>query len=265
MTPPTKEATPEMAERESVKRREFLKVLGVSTAAGAAIGCGTGDVEKLIPYLVSPDNTVPGVSNHYATTCRECAAGCGLIVEVRDGRAIKTEGNPAHPVNRGALCARGQAGLQGLYNPDRFRGPMKKEGDALVPTTWTDAIGILSQKLGELKSRGQGSRIAFINQHEQGSFPALLDQILAGYGAPAHLSYDAEAPVATAQANRAVYGSSWPRSTSAPPRSSSRSRRTSSMVGACRFRSSFRLPKRAAKSKAPRASSTLARVARSPG
>jgi Fe-S-cluster-containing dehydrogenase component len=210
MTPPTKEATPEMAERESVKRREFLKVLGVSTAAGAAIGCGTGDVEKLIPYLVSPDNTVPGVSNHYATTCRECAAGCGLIVEVRDGRAIKTEGNPAHPVNRGALCARGQAGLQGLYNPDRFRGPMKKEGDALVPTTWTDAIGILSQKLGELKSRGQGSRIAFINQHEQGSFPALLDQILAGYGAPAHLSYDAEAPVATAQANRAVYGSSWP-------------------------------------------------------
>jgi anaerobic selenocysteine-containing dehydrogenase/Fe-S-cluster-containing dehydrogenase component len=209
MTPNTTEATKgALEERAAVKRREFLKVLGVSTAATAAVGCGTGEVEKLIPYLVSPDNTVPGVSNYYATTCRECAAGCGLIVEVRDGRAIKAEGNPAHPVNRGALCARGQSSLQGLYNPDRFRGPMKREGGALVPTTWDDALGILAQKLGEVRSRRAGA--AFINQHELGSFPALLDQILAGYGIPAHLSFDAEAPVATAQANRAAYGASWP-------------------------------------------------------
>ena len=209
MTPNTTEATKgALEERAAVKRREFLKVLGVSTAATAAVGCGTSEVEKLIPYLVSPDNTVPGVSNYYATTCRECSAGCGLIVEVRDGRAIKAEGNPAHPVNRGALCARGQSSLQALYNPDRFRGPMKREGDTLVPTTWDDAVGILAQKLGEAKSRNGG--IAFINGHEQGSFPALLDQILAGYGAPAHLSYDAEAPVAVATANRAAYGTSWP-------------------------------------------------------
>ena len=81
----------------------------------------------MIPYLVSPDQTVPGVSTHYATLCRECSAGCGVIAEVRDGRAIKLEGNPAHPLNRGALCARGQAALQGLYNPDRYRGPMVRE------------------------------------------------------------------------------------------------------------------------------------------
>jgi molybdopterin-containing oxidoreductase family iron-sulfur binding subunit len=213
MTPKSTDVTEGAAAteaREPVKRREFLKVLGVSTAATAAIGCTSGDVEKLIPYLVSPDNTVPGVSNHYATTCRECAAGCGVIVEVRDGRAIKVEGNPEHPVNQGALCARGQSALQGLYNPDRFRGPMKREGEALVPTTWDDAIQTLAQKLGEVKSRGQGSRTVFINQHEQGSFPALLDQILGGYGIPTHLSYDAEAPVATAQANRAAYGAAWP-------------------------------------------------------
>lgn len=211
MTPNTTEATQgALEERAAVKRREFLKVLGVSSAATAAVGCGTSSVEKLIPYLVSPDNTVPGVSNYYATTCRECAAGCGLIVEVRDGRAIKAEGNPEHPVNRGALCARGQSSLQALYNPDRFRGPMKREGGNLVPTTWDDAIGILAQKLGEAKSRNQGSKVAFINGHEQGSFPAVLDQILAGYGAPAHLSYDAEAPVAVAAANRAAYGTSWP-------------------------------------------------------
>src|SRR6185437_6875446 len=81
-----------------VRRREFLKVLGASSAAVAAAGCSepTG---KLIPYLVSPDDTVPGVSTYYATTCRECSAACGLIAETRDGRAIKLEGNPDHPIN----------------------------------------------------------------------------------------------------------------------------------------------------------------------
>ena len=205
MTPDTKEQS------SGVKRRDFLKVVSVTGAAAAAVGCSSGDVEKLIPYLVSPDQTTPGVSNYYATTCRECAAGCGLIVEVRDGRAIKAEGNPQHPVNQGALCARGQSGLQGLYNPDRFRGPMKRDGDKLVAITWTEAMQTLAAKLGEVKSRGQGAKVGVVNQHEQGSFPAFLDSVLGGYGIAPHHSYDAEAPIAVAQANKAAYGASWPK------------------------------------------------------
>ena len=78
----------------SVKRREFLKVLGVAGAATTTVGCFQEQVEQLIPYLNSPDQTVPGVSTYYATTCRECALACGVIAETRDGRAIKLEGNP---------------------------------------------------------------------------------------------------------------------------------------------------------------------------
>src|SRR5581483_11904123 len=186
---------------EPVRRRDFLKVLGVGGAAVTAVGCYSDQVEKLIPYVASPDETVPGVSTYYASTCRECAAGCGIIVETRDGRAIKVEGNPAHPVNRGALCARGQASLQGLYNPDRYATPMKRQGDALVPTTWDDAIATLSARLAEAKRNGAAKDAVFINQHEQGSFPAFLDQWLANFGMPAHLSYDAEAPIAAIAAN----------------------------------------------------------------
>ena len=71
-----------------MKRREFLKVLGVGTAATTMLGCASEKVEKLIPYLVSPDQTVPGVSTYYASTCRECSVACGVIAETRDGRTI---------------------------------------------------------------------------------------------------------------------------------------------------------------------------------
>jgi anaerobic selenocysteine-containing dehydrogenase/Fe-S-cluster-containing dehydrogenase component len=191
-----------------VKRRDFLKVLGAAGAATTAIGCYQEDVEKLIPYLVSPDDTVPGVSTYFATTCRECSAGCGLIAETRDGRTIKLEGNPAHPVNRGALCARGQASLQGLYNPDRYRSPMARRNGKLERITWDEGLKMLRDRIGGL---GAGAANAvFINQHETGSFPAFLDQWLAGYGMPAHIAYDGEAPHAVLQANRQVYGTAWP-------------------------------------------------------
>ncbi|HEY2377718.1 MAG TPA: 4Fe-4S dicluster domain-containing protein [Gemmatimonadaceae bacterium] len=192
-----------------VRRREFLKVLGASGAVAAAVGCAPEDVGKLIPYVVSPDDTVPGVSTYYATTCRECSAACGVIAETRDGRAIKLEGNPEHPLNRGGLCARGQAALQGLYNPDRFRGPMIKQGNTWKPAQWEDALNLVSQHL--TSARGAAANAVFINQHETGSFPAFLDQWLAAYGMRPHLSIDLEADHAAIDANHRAYNIAWPR------------------------------------------------------
>ncbi|HEV8446301.1 MAG TPA: molybdopterin-dependent oxidoreductase [Gemmatimonadaceae bacterium] len=191
-----------------VKRREFLKVVGVTGAAVAATGCLPEDTGKLIPYVHSPDETVPGVSTYFASTCRECSAGCGLIVETRDGRAIKLEGNPDHPLNRGALCARGQAALQGLYNPDRLRSPMVKENGAWKPITWDDAITRLSQTLTQ--SRATAANSIFLNQHESGAFARFLDTWLAAYGMPAHVSVDFESDSAAIEANRRTYGVAWP-------------------------------------------------------
>jgi anaerobic selenocysteine-containing dehydrogenase/Fe-S-cluster-containing dehydrogenase component len=191
--------------KAGVKRRDFLKVLGVSSAAVAATACSE-DTGKLIPYLVSPDETVPGVSTYYATVCRECVAACGVIAETRDGRAIKLEGNPEHPLNRGALCARGQSALQGLYNPDRFRTPMVNEGGKWTAITWEDAVNRLATAVSS--SRGKGS--VFLNQHETGSFPRFLDTWLAGAGLQPHLSVDFEVDSAAIEANRRSYGVAWP-------------------------------------------------------
>lgn len=193
-----------------VKRREFLKILGATSATTAVVGCSSEQVGKLIPYVSSPDNTVSGVSQYYATTCRECAAACGVMAEVRDGRPIKLEGNPDHPRNRGAICATGLSAIQGLYNPDRYRSPMVREGNALKPTTWDKAYELLAQKLGEVKSKGQAGNVVFINQHESGTFPGFLDQWLSEQGMPAHLSVDSTAPVATIAANQRAYGAAWP-------------------------------------------------------
>jgi molybdopterin-containing oxidoreductase family iron-sulfur binding subunit len=201
----------EAKESKGIKRRDFLKVVGGGVAVAATIGCESDRVEKLIPYLNSPDNTVPGVSTYYATTCRGCAASCGLIAETRDGRTIKLEGNPDHPVNRGALCATGQAELQALYNPDRYRSPMIRKNGKLVAAKWDEALRLFSQKIGETRSRGGAANAVFINQHESGSFPAFLDQWLSDFGMPAHISYDASADTEAIAAHTAAYGVAWPR------------------------------------------------------
>ena len=194
-----------------VKRRDFLKVLGAAGATVATVGCSTDKIAKLIPYTVHPDQTVAGVSTYYASTCRECAASCGIIAETRDGRTTKLEGNPEHPLNRGALCARGQSAVQGLYNPDRLRGPMVKENGAWKPIEWDAALTLVSQKLGEARSTGKAGAAVFINQHETGSFPNFLDAWLAGFGMRPHLSVDFETDSAAIEANRRTYGVAWPR------------------------------------------------------
>src|SRR3954454_18786798 len=148
-------------------RRKFLTVLGVSGGGALALsGCSTSKVEKLVPYLVQSEDQIPGLATFYASTCTECDAGCGLHVRTREGRAVKLEGNPDHPINQGKLCSRGQAALQGLYNPGRIQTPMARGAHGqLAPIAWDDAIGRLAAKLTEA-----GNRMAVLSGAGRGSF-----------------------------------------------------------------------------------------------
>jgi anaerobic selenocysteine-containing dehydrogenase len=119
--------------------------------------CGHPD-EKLIPALIADDEYTPGIDYPKATVCGMCSAGCGITVRTREYKANKIEGNPLHPVNQGALCARGQAGLQILYNPDRIRSPLRRTGERgphaqFEEISWDQAISTLATKLRDIKSQ----------------------------------------------------------------------------------------------------------------
>ena len=165
-----------------MNRRDFCKILGATGAAATLQGCTRDGNESLLPYVVPVDQTVPAVTAEYATVCRECPAGCGMIALVRDGRCHKVEGNPEHPTNQGRLCLRGQAALQGLYNPDRIRQPMVRDGRGrLRPITWQQAG---EHFLNALARSGAGTT-AWFGHVETGALDRLIDAWLASLGTTA--------------------------------------------------------------------------------
>ncbi len=190
---------------DGMNRRRFLKVLGVTGGGGAALSaCGIGPepTEKLIPYLIPPEDQVPGIATYYATTCRECDAGCGIQVRVREGRAVKIEGNPASPINRGRLCAAGQAALQGLYNPDRIAGPMARTAAGqFQKITWEEAIARLAAQV----KGAHGKSIVFVTGHEPSAFGELVDDWMKQVGGR-HVTYEPFAFEALHEGNRIAFG-----------------------------------------------------------
>ena len=200
---------------EKISRRDFLRLASVGAATTAVItGCGPASryVERE-PYSKMPEYTYNGLSTYYATTCRECAAGCGLIVRTMQGRALKVEGNPRHPVNRGKTCSRGQVTLQGLYNPNRVRGPIRHErGEALYNAeqnvdpnlSWDEAIQVVADALQD--SAGTVFLMGMTSDH----LSDLVSDLAAATGAPAPIRFGAasmfDGQATLSRAAEAVFG-----------------------------------------------------------
>ena len=187
-----------------MKRRKFLQVAGV-TGAGLAAGCGTGEPDKWMPYLVPNDDLIPGIPTYYASTCRECPAGCGIIVKTREARAIKIEGNPDHPVNRGRLCARGQAALQGLYDADRVTRPMKRNGAVWESVSWDAALGEIATALAAAAAAG-ANRVACVTGAGNGVADGVTDRFLGAFRSNRRLRYESFAMEPLREATRQVFG-----------------------------------------------------------
>jgi anaerobic selenocysteine-containing dehydrogenase len=137
---------------DNISRREFLKVFGLGSAVSAALAHN----DPLLRYVGRqfssrmPALPLTSGSTSFATTCGECSAGCGLIAQIKEGRLFQVRGNPDHPVNRGVICTRAHASLEGLYSPYRLNGPFHQAprgSGNFTAVDWQAAIGVVKDAL----------------------------------------------------------------------------------------------------------------------
>lgn len=133
-------------DRATISRRQFLEAAGFSVSLAALGGCRRAGEETARPFITQPVGRVAGRASAYASTLAGCTAGCGLLVTVRDGRPLKMEGMPDHPLSRGGLCAVGQALPLGLYDRHRLAHPVSHG----QPAAWNDVDEAIMAKLDEL-------------------------------------------------------------------------------------------------------------------
>jgi len=191
----------------NISRRNFLKMSALGGATLAVAGCDSDPIEKMIPLQVPPYNYVSGVSVHFATTCGECSAACGLNIRTREGRAIKAEGNPRHPISGGRICLQGQSVLQGLYSPARAAGPITVTDKVRSHVSWEQGKQQIADKLKDLKSKeGKEGGILYIGPPRSGTFPEMLNNWLEGLGGGTSLEFDMTPANSLKTANRIVFG-----------------------------------------------------------
>jgi len=180
-----------------MQRRDFIKISAVTGAVAALEACKNPD-HQLIRFIPEED-LIPGITASKPSICTLCPAGCGLIVRVMQGDAEvarngqrgilpmglakKLEGNPAHPVNRGKLCPRGQAGLQVTYHPDRIQYPLARTGQRgsgqFQEISWDDALKRIVSELGTLQT--QNAPLAFLSSSISGQRKEIVHRFTSAF------------------------------------------------------------------------------------
>ncbi|RME05265.1 MAG: 4Fe-4S dicluster domain-containing protein [Planctomycetota bacterium] len=161
-----------------MKRRDFLKLLGLSSTAALTASCiegyhWLGTKSKNLISLVDDKDYIPGVAYYQTTTCMECPAHCGVKVKLIDGTPLKLEGNPQHPLSQGALCIRGQASLSRLHHPKRLQRPLRRQGEEFIEISWKDAYKLITTSIQEAKQ--QQKKNLFLSRYTTGTLCQLIN------------------------------------------------------------------------------------------
>ena len=205
-------------------RRSFIKLTAVTGTGAALASCGNPE-NDLIRFI--PDEAItPGMAVWRPGVCSLCAAGCGLTVRVmdadaevvRDGQAgivriaaaKKLEGAPDHPVNRGGLCARGQAAIQVTYHPDRITQPLRRTGERgeglYEAVSWDEALAEVVSRLDALEGAANQRSVTYLARGGRSHRAALVREFLGRFGAPAPVTFELFGDDVLRRANALSFG-----------------------------------------------------------
>ena len=168
--------------KSKFSRRDFLKVGTAAVAAGAGISLLWPDAKPLAAEAGLLEGSI------VKTTCALCPSGCGLDVRVVNGKAVKVEGNPLHPLNQGVCCLKGQTSLEVLYSPERIQRPRIQKGKRgsgdWKEISWDEALGVVANKLIELREAGKPHSVALMHGELRGQMRQVVNRFMRAYGSP---------------------------------------------------------------------------------
>ncbi len=184
--------------RLPLSRRQFLG-LGLGVAGGAVLGkygllraapnAASGEIANTLDVLHRASSyALPPVDfdREVFTLCEMCVWRCGVNAKVKDGVVYKLDGNPFHPHSRGKLCPRGQAGVATLYDPDRLKYPLIRNGargeGKWVRASWDDALGYVAERMQGIKDKYGPEAMVFSTTHNL--IQAQFESLLKAFGSP---------------------------------------------------------------------------------
>jgi MoCo/4Fe-4S cofactor protein with predicted Tat translocation signal len=205
--------TDQLTDRQTLdttsSRRDFLKYLGFGLGAATIASSCEIPVKKAIPYVVMPDEIVPGVASYYASTFVAGGDYCPVLVKTREGRPIKIEGNSLSSMTTGGTSARAQASVLSLYDTSRITGPYRITDGRIDKPTRRSAQGpgweeIDGEILGRLSPNAQVRIVA--NTILSPTTKKAIEDFKAKFPNTKVVMYDPASASALLQANEQCFG-----------------------------------------------------------
>ena len=182
-------------------RRDFLKALGFGLGAVTLAACQQTPVHKSIPYLIRPEEVVPGIPNFYVSTYKSNP----VLVKTVVGRPIKIEVNPNAGVFSTGTDAQAQASVLDLYDVSKLKNPVLKKGTSLKDSTWSELDAFVKGELNKAQASGKKIRIVSSSLNSP-SAKAVIADFAVKYPTTKHVQYDAVSYTGIIKANGNSFG-----------------------------------------------------------